>query len=81
MFLNNEDMEYKEKAVKTVLSGNLKKYRARLGLTQEEASEKADLTLNYWQRLEMVSQRVFPSIPTLFKLAKALNCKPKDLLD
>ncbi len=74
-------MEQSEKAIKTILSKNLKKYRAKLGLTQEQASEKADLSLNYWQRLEMVSQRVMPSIPTLFKLAKVLNCKPKSLLE
>jgi transcriptional regulator with XRE-family HTH domain len=74
-------MEHNEKAIKTILSRNLKKYRATLGLTQEQASEKADLSLNYWQRLEMISQRVMPSIPTLFKIAKVLNCKPKNLLE
>ena len=81
MFLNNKAMEHDMKAIKTVLSRNLKKYRAKLNLTQEEVAEKADLTLNYWQRLEMISQKVMPSIPTLFKIAKVLNCKPKDLLD
>ena len=74
-------MEPNEKVIKTILSRNLKKYRMKLGLTQEEASEKADLSLNYWQRLEMISQRVMPSIPTLFKLAKVLNCKAKNLLE
>jgi len=80
MFLNNKSMEHSEKAIKTILSRNLKKHRAKLGITQEQAAEKADLTLNYWQRLEMVSQKVLPSIPTLFKIAEVLNCKPKDLL-
>lgn len=74
-------MDNNEKAIKVVLSRNLKKYRAKLNLTQEAAAEKADLTLNYWQRLEMISQRVMPSLPTLFKISKILNCKPKDLLD
>ena len=32
------------------------------------------------QRLEMISQGVLPSMPTLFKIAEVLNCKPKDLL-
>ena len=73
-------MDHKHKAIKTILSRNIKKHRAKLGLTQEQAAEKADVTLNYWQRLEMISQIVMPSIPTLFKIAEVLHCKPKDLL-
>ena len=73
-------MDHKHKAIKTILSRNIKKHRAKLGFTQEQAAEKADVTLNYWQRLEMISQVVMPSIPTLFKIAEVLHCKPKDLL-
>ena len=73
-------MDHKHKSIKTILSRNIKKHRAKLGLTQEQAAEKADVTLNYWQRLEMISQVVMPSIPTLFKIAEVLHCKPKDLL-
>ena len=73
-------MELNEKMIKILLTKNVKKYRARLKITQEEAAERADLTLNYWQRLEMVSQKVLPSMPTLFKIAQVLHCKPKDLL-
>ena len=80
MSIDNESMDYTHKTIKKTLSLNIKKYRAKLDLTQEEAAEKADLSLNYWQRLEMVSQDDLPSLPTLGKIAKILNCKLPDLL-
>jgi len=61
--------------LKQTLARNMKKHRARLHLTQEQAAERADLTVKYWQRLEMVSQSDLPSLPALIKLAKALNIK------
>ena len=73
-------MEYSHKAIKKILSSNLKKYRAKLNLTQEEAAEKAEISLNYWQRLEMTSQVNLPTLPTLGKITKVLNCKLTDLL-
>ena len=73
-------MEYSHKAIKKILSSNLKKYRANLNLTQEEAAEKAEISLNYWQRLEMTSQVNLPTLLTLGKITKVLNCKLTDLL-
>ncbi|MBI1979753.1 MAG: helix-turn-helix transcriptional regulator [Candidatus Omnitrophica bacterium] len=66
--------------IKQVLVQNIKKYRAGLKLTQEQAAEKADITLKYWQRLEMTSQTDLPSLPTLSKIAKALEVQGSDLL-
>ena len=68
-------------AIKNVLAGNIKKYRARLKLTQEQASEKADIPLKYWQRLEMQSQVDLPSLPKLFKIADGLRVAPSKLLE
>lgn len=59
--------------IKQVLVENMKKYRGKLGLTQEQAAEKADMTLKYWQRLEMVSQSDLPSLQMASKIAKALE--------
>ncbi len=73
-------MENDVRSIKKILAGNIKICRARLQLTQEQASEKADITLKYWQRLEMVSQTDLPSLPTLLKIAKALKVKMHDLL-
>jgi len=61
--------------LKQTLARNLKKHRAELGITQEKAAERAELTLKYWQRLEMVSQPDLPSLPALVKIAKALDIK------
>ena len=61
--------------LKQTLARNMKKHRAELRLTQEEAAELADFTVKYWQRLEMVSQSDLPSLMALAKIAKALNIK------
>ena len=61
--------------LKQTLARNMKKHRAELRLTQEEAAERADFTVKYWQRLEMVSQSDLPSLMALAKIAKALNIK------
>ena len=59
--------------IKSTLVRNMKKYRAKLRLTQEAAAEKGDMTLKYWQRLEMISQRDLPSLKMISKIAKALE--------
>lgn len=59
--------------IKTILVKNMKKYRGKLGLTQEAAAEKANITVKYWQRLEMVSQIDLPSLQMLAKIASALE--------
>ena len=65
-----------EKALlKQTLARNMKKYRAKLDLTQELAAERAGFTVKYWQRLEMISQTDLPSLPALAKIAKALGIK------
>ena len=61
--------------LKRTIARNMKKYRAKLRLTQEQAAERADFTVKYWQRLEMVSQSDLPSLPTLARIARALNIK------
>ena len=73
-------MENDKLKIKSLVAKNMKKYRAKAGRTQEEAAEKAGLSLNYWQRLEMISQKDLPSLPTLFTIAKVLNVNLRDLL-
>ncbi len=70
----------KNQLIKGILARNMKKYRTASGLTQEQAAEKADITVKYWQRLEMTSQIDLPSLPVLFKVAKALKIQPYQLL-
>lgn len=66
--------------IKRLLVGNIKRCRTKLGLTQEEMAEKADITVKYWQRLEMLSQRDLPSLQMLAKIAKALDVSMSELL-
>ncbi len=73
-------MGYEQKQIKKIVAGNIKMYRAKLKLTQEQAAEKADITLKYWQRLEMTSQIDLPSLPTLFKVARTLKIDAEKLL-
>lgn len=70
-----------QKKIKRILVKNVKDYRGKLGLTQEQAAEKAGITYKYWQRLEMTSQADLPSLQVLFKIAKALKTTPSKLLN
>ena len=68
--MTNEKLKLKQ-----TIARNMKKCRARLHLTQEQAAERADLTVKYWQRLEMISQSDLPSLPALARIAEALSIK------
>jgi transcriptional regulator with XRE-family HTH domain len=49
-----------------------------LGLTQEEAVEKASLHPTYWGSCERGERNV--SLENIVAMAKALGCLPKDLM-
>ena len=67
--------------IKQILVKNIKKYRGRRKLTQEQAAEIAGITAKYWQRLEMKSQIDLPSINVIFMIAEALDIPPSKLLE
>lgn len=79
--MRNNNCMLKNKEIKSILVKNIKKYRNKQGLTQEQAAEKAGITGKYWQRLEMTSQIDLPSLNVLFKIAEALKISPTKLLD
>jgi transcriptional regulator with XRE-family HTH domain len=66
--------------IKNMIATNIRKYRKKRRMTQEQAAERAEITSAYWQRLELISQPDLPSIHTIFKIAKALNIHPYQLL-
>jgi len=66
--------------IKGTIATNIRKYRKKRRMTQEQAAERAEITSAYWQRLELVSQSDLPSVHTIFKIAKALNIHPYQLL-
>lgn len=67
--------------IKEILVKNIKKYRSKKKLSQEQAAELAGITTKYWQRLEMASQSDLPSLRVIFKIAQALGISPSKLLE
>ena len=59
----------------------IKALRTQLGLTMQEAADKAEFTSGrqYWYMIESGRQKDVP-ISTLGRIAKVLKCKPEDLL-
>jgi transcriptional regulator with XRE-family HTH domain len=66
--------------IKALIGINIRTHRERLRLTQKQAAGRVGITVNYWSRLELVSQPDLPSLSTLIKIAEALNIKPYRLL-
>ncbi len=56
----------------------LRDQRVKAGLTQEQLGLEADLRRTFISLLELGQQQ--PTITTIFKLAKALNLLPSELI-
>ena len=52
---------------------NIRKYRRRAGLTQQELAELIDVSRNYVAQIEIISSNKFFTIHVLGKIADALN--------
>lgn len=62
-----------------MLAENVKKYRAKLGLSQEELAHKAGVTYSTLTKIEMgVNQN--PKVKTLQQIAAALDVTLNDLM-
>ena len=57
----------------------LKKVRKKLGVTQEELSNKSGLTLSQIARIETI--RVNPSLSTIFYICRGLGIQPSELFE
>ena len=64
---------------KSTIAENIKKYRNKLGVSQDELSKLADVTYNTIIKIES-GANVNPTIETLSKIAKALNVGVDDLI-
>ena len=64
---------------KTIISENIKKYRNRLGVSQDRLSKMADVTYNTIIKIESGANNN-PTIDTLSKIAKALDVGVDDLI-
>jgi transcriptional regulator with XRE-family HTH domain len=62
-----------------MLADNLKRYRAKIGLSQDQLARKAGITYSTLTKLESgVNQN--PKVKTLQQLAKALDVTIDDLM-
>ncbi len=58
-----------------IVGQNIKKYRERAKITQEEMADLVDY--KYYQRIEYGQKNI--TLKTVLKIAKKLNVQPKDL--
>lgn len=56
----------------------LKEVRLKLGLKQSDVAKKADISINYYSRIERDEEN--PTIETLEKIIKVLKVKSSDIL-
>ncbi|MBL7141673.1 helix-turn-helix transcriptional regulator [Patescibacteria group bacterium] len=61
------------------MAKNIKKYRNKLGVSQDRLSKIADVTYNTIIKIESGANKN-PTIETLAKIAKALNVGVDDLI-
>ena len=61
------------------ISTNIKKYRNKLGISQDKLSKLADVTYNTIIKIES-GANINPTIETLSKIAKALDDGVDDLI-
>ncbi len=66
--------------IRLQLAKQLKTLRKKLGLTQEEMSEKIGMDIRYYQRLESAKPNAV-KIDTIDKISKALKISPSKLFD
>ena len=61
------------------ISENIRKIRAKLGLTQDDLAKKADIKYTTLMKVESGSVNK-PSVQTMDKIAKALGVSIEDLI-
>ena len=61
------------------IADNIKKYRSKLGISQDKLSKLADVTYNTIIKIES-GANINPTIETLSKIAKALDVGVDDLI-
>ena len=56
----------------------LKEFRLKIGLKQSDVAKKADISVNYYARIERDEEN--PTIETLERILKVLKVKSSDIL-
>ena len=65
---------------KSAIAENVKKYRNKIGVSQDRLSKLADVTYNTIIKIESGANKN-PTVETISKIAKALNVTVNDLLN
>ena len=73
-----EKLNSEGEAIKNLLGANIKRFRVNSGLSQEELSEKADISFTFLGAIERGEK--WPSPYTLAGIANGLGVNPYDLL-
>jgi len=63
----------------STIAKNIKKYRDKLGVSQDKLSKLADVTLHTLTKIE-TGATIDPRIETLKKIARGLNLSVDDLI-
>ena len=63
-----------------IISENIKKLRAKLGLTQDDLAKKADIKYTTLMKVESGTVNK-PSVQTMANIAKALGVSIEDLMN
>ena len=66
-----------KKGIREILASNIKEYRRKLGMTQEELAEKANLSTHYIAMIETCKK--YPKPDMLEHIAKTLEIEPYKL--
>ncbi len=65
----------------TVARMNIKKYRAKMGITSQELADRAQLSYQFLKNLQSKKAVVRPRLDSLARIAKALNIELRQLFD
>ena len=68
-----------EHHILNIFGENVRKFRRKLNISQEELADKADLHRTYIGMIERAEKNI--TLVNIEKIANALNVKIKDLLD
>ncbi len=72
-------VKFRDKNTIEQFANHFKKTRISLSITQEQLSNKTDISLSQIARIE--TARLNPTLCTIVELAKGLNIHPKELLN
>lgn len=64
-----------------IIRYNIKKYREKSNMTQQQLADKCGLTMNYLAKIESKRMQRGFSVATLGRIADALEINPKYLFD